>query len=389
MAGSARPSPPPAPPSPPRRTRRPPPRPRLRGVPQRARRLQRAARPPAGGARRHGCRGRCGGDRAAQPVRRRPPSRTPAGRTSSGPGPAGSPPAPAPCPRRCRRPRRSTVASTTLSKPRKRATNASAGRCHTSSGRAGLGDPAVPHHHDPVGERERLALVVGDGEHRGAQPAEQLAAVRRRAARAAPRSSWPSGSSSISSRGRGRERAGQRDALLLTAGQRGDGPPLRRRAARPGRAARRPGARCSARGAPRIRSPKATLPPTSRCGKSWWSWNISPTPRRCAGTPAWSAPVQQHPPGVQRLEPGDRPQQRGLAAAAGPEHAHDLVLGDVQVDRVERGAARRTGRSRVRRSSVSRRHQNSPDPVGAEALQHQQRHRAHHHQDRLRAIACP
>ena len=80
--------------------------------------------------------------------------------------------------------------------------------------------------------------------------------------------------------------------------------------------------------------------------------------------------VEQHPPGVQRLQPGDRPQQRGLAAAARPEHAHDLVRGDLQVDGVQRGPrAEPYGRAldpQQRRCPrllrlARRRHQNSPE----------------------------
>ena len=85
-------------------------------------------------------------------------------------------------------------------------------------GRADLLDPAVVHHHDAVGDLERLVLVVGD-EHAGdvhlvvqpAQPAAQLLAHLRveRAERLVeqqhPRLDG--------------ERARQRDALALAAGE--------------------------------------------------------------------------------------------------------------------------------------------------------------------------
>ena len=202
--------------------------------------------------------------------------------------------------------------------------------------RTGLGDPPVPHHHDPVGQREGLALVVRDREHGRPQLARTAPGVRRPAA---PAASGPAG------------RAARR-ASAAGGGARGRGPArpaaAHRRTARRPRRRPAPGSPTSSSNsrtrtarssfaAPCIRSPKATLPPTSRCGKSWWSWNIRPTPRLCAGTPALVPPVQQHPPAVERLEPGDHPQQRRLAAAAGPEHTHDLVLGDLQIDRVEHG----------------------------------------------------
>ena len=173
------------------------------------------------------------------------------------------------------------------------------------------------------------------------------------------RSSAPSGSSSISSRGRGRERAGERHALLLAArelarpaGRPKPAQPDERRAARRRAPARRPPA------TPCMRSPNATLPATSRWGNSAWSWNISPNRRRCGGVAGRSTPSQRHRARVERLEPGDRPQQRALAAAARPEHAHDLTV------------ARPAGRRRRARNvvvvpdhEVARRveHQNSPD----------------------------
>ena len=49
-------------------------------------------------------------------------------------------------------------------------------------------------------------------------------------------------------------------------------------------------------GRPCIRRPKATLPATSRCGNSAWSWNIRPTPRRCGGTARWSTPSSSTAP---------------------------------------------------------------------------------------------
>ena len=106
--------------------------------------------------------------------------------------------------------------------------------------RCGLQHPARDHHGDPVGDGERLVVVVGDvqrgrpGPARGcrqvaAEPVAQRAVERRQ--RLVEQQQPGSGS----------ERAGQRDPLLLTAGQRRDRPPARSRRARPGRAARRPG----------------------------------------------------------------------------------------------------------------------------------------------------
>ena len=40
---------------------------------------------------------------------------------------------------------------------------------------------------------------------------------------------------------------------------------------------------------------------------------------------------------ARRLEPGDDAQERGLAAARGAEQHHELLVGDGQVDRMQRG----------------------------------------------------
>jgi hypothetical protein len=48
---------------------------------------------------------------------------------------------------------------------------------------------------------------------------------------------------------------------------------------------------------------------------------------------------------AERLEAGDQPQQRGLAAAGGPDEHHELAAPDRQVDAVHRlhGAGERLG----------------------------------------------
>ena len=153
-----------------------------------------------------------------------PPAARPPGRTSTVRSPCGEPGGHRDlAPGACRPPRRVTVAGDHVLEAEE-ARHERGGRALPDlQGRAGLGDAAVPHHHHPVGQRERLALVVRDGEHRGAQPAEQGAqfdhqALAQSAVELAERlvqHQQP---------GRGRERAGQRDALLLAAGQRGDGP---------------------------------------------------------------------------------------------------------------------------------------------------------------------
>ena len=91
--------------------------------------------------------------------------------------------------------------------------------------------------------------------------------------------------------------------------------------------------------------------------------------------------VAHDPARGERLQPGDGPQQRALAAPARPEHAHDLAVADGQVDAVDgartvRGAVRRqrhrrAGRARRRpRARASER----PDVADPEALDAEHRH---------------
>ncbi len=95
-----------------------------------------------------------------------------------------------------------------------------AGRGLDLGGRAALLDAAGVHHHDAVGDLERLLLVVGDEDRRHrelvvelAQPAAQVAAhggVER-----------AEGLVEQEHGGLDRERAGERDALALAAGKLG------------------------------------------------------------------------------------------------------------------------------------------------------------------------
>lgn len=84
--------------------------------------------------------------------------------------------------------------------------------------RTRLGDPSVTHHHDPVGEREGLALVVRDGEHGRSQLAEEFPEFddqpfAQRAVQLAERFV------EHQQAGAGRQGTGECDALLLAAGE--------------------------------------------------------------------------------------------------------------------------------------------------------------------------
>ena len=164
-------------------------------------------------------------------------------------------------------------------------------------------------------------------------------------------------------RGRGRERPGERDALLLAARQLGDPAGARSPASPTSASVARARASASARGRRCMRSPKLTFPTTSRCGKSAWSWNMRPNPRRCGGTPARSTPFHRTCPVASGVEPGDGAEQRALAAPARPEHAHDLA---VRPRRGRRRRARRPIRNEPR--AVRPRASELADRSDAEAL---------------------
>ena len=211
-----------------------------------------------------------------------------------------------------------------LSKPRKRAANSVGGACHSSAGVADCVELAVAHQRDAVADRQRLLLVVGDVDDRQSQPLEELRPGRRAAACAASDPARPSGSSSISSRGVGASARARATRCCSPPGQLGHG---RRCVAgqadqledlRNARsiAARRHVAHAQAEGhvaARRRAAERAGSPGTSgrNCARA-----AACRRRSCTG-PA-------HPPGAERLEPGDGAQQRRLARAARAEQGQAL-----------------------------------------------------------------
>ena len=162
--------------------------------------------------------------------------------------------------------------------------------------RAHLGHPAGVHHHHPVGEPERLVVVVGHEHHRlpqvgeqGTQLPDELVAQRavERAERLVEHQEARLGREA---RGRAPPAAARHPRARPRCGAR----TLRGRRARARRRAR---ASTSARPNPCMRSPKPTLPITSRCGNSAWSWNMSPNSRRWGGTRRQVDPVPLHATG--------------------------------------------------------------------------------------------
>ena len=137
--------------------------------------------------------------------------------------------------------------------------------------------------------------------------------------------------------GRGRQRAGQRDALLLTAGQRGDRPLPGVRQPHQLQQLTHPARLFTARGAPHAQ-PERHVACDVALREELVVLEHQAEPASVRGHPGLVGSCEQHPPAVGGLEARDDPQQCRLAAAAGPEQAHRLVLGDLQVDPVERGA---------------------------------------------------
>ncbi len=101
-------------------------------------------------------------------------------------------------------------------------------------------------------------------------------------------------------------------------------------------------------------------------------------------------PAQQHPAGGHLLESGDDPQQRGLAASARPQHAHDLVLGDREVHAVQGVLGRALTEADRYPFQLKQCHQNSPEVLSGRSRSSNSRDTAHTSiRIVLRAIACP
>lgn len=152
-----------------------------------------------------------------------------------------------------------------------------------------------------------------------------------------------------------REGPGQRHALLLPAGQRGDGPAARARQPHEVQQLLHPLGLSPLRLAVHPQ-PEGHVAAHVTLREQLVVLEHQPDPAPVRRQARLVAPVEQHPPGVQGLQPGHRPQQGRLAAAAGSEHAHDLVLGDLQIDGVQHGPAAEADR----RVPQGQQHQNSP-----------------------------
>lgn len=195
---------------------------------------------------------------------------------------------------------------------------------------------------------------MGDREHRGAQPPEQLPQFDDQP--------LPQRAVQLSERlvehqqpGPGRERAGQCDPLLLTARERANGPTAGTRKPDEVEQLPHPLVLLRPRG-PVHPQPEGHIGAHVPLWKELMILEHQPDPTLVSGHPALVTPVEQDPAPVERLKAGHHPQQRRLAAAAGPEHTHDLVLGDIETDLVEHGPPAEP----YRRVLKAQQHQNSP-----------------------------
>ena len=201
-------------------------------------------------------------------------------------------------------------------------------------GHAHLHDATLGHHRHPVPQHEGLALVVGDehGRHteRGEQPSHLGPHLH------------PQGGVEVRERlveeqhaGFGGEGTGQRHPLLLPPGERAGQPVAQALEADHGERPvhpRRPGPAGQAvgdvRGHGHVREQGPVLEHHADLA------SLGRHPDRVARQ---HAPAGADHAGVGPLEPGDRAQQRGLAAPARSEEGDDLAGADLQVDVHEDG----------------------------------------------------
>ncbi len=174
---------------------------------------------------------------------------------------------------------------------------------------------------------------MGDGQHGGAQPAEEPPQFDHEA--------FAQGTVELSERlvqhqqsRAGRQRAGERDALLLAAGQGGDRAALGAGEADEVQQFRDPPLRLLTGRLVHAR-PEGDVAADVAGGEELVVLEHQPHSAPVRGDAPLVASVEPHAPGVRFPQAGDGPQQRGLAASGGAEHADDLVFGDVEVHRVQ------------------------------------------------------
>ena len=248
------------------------------------------------------------------------------------------------------------------------------GRC------ADLFDAAGVHHDEAVGERERLVVVVGDEEGGELEPHEQRAQL----------GDEPLAQRPVERAQRfveheeprlGRERARQRDALLLAARELADAPTLE-----PGESDQRErGSRARldvGAGESLHPQPERHVPLHVAVGEQSVVLEHEPEAATVRRHASEVVPVPRDPAAGVGLEAGDGAEQRALAAPTGPEDAHDLAVGHVEVDPGDRDEVV-VGDGEVGDASI-RPPLEAAQRSGAEALDAQDRQRGQGHEDHAR-----
>ena len=209
------------------------------------------------------------------------------------------------------------------------------------------------HHHHPVGQRQRLGVVVGHVDHADGEAGEQLGQLEHEPLPQRP-VERAEGLVEHQQRGRGRQRPGQRDALALAPGERRDRPVLE--AAQTDQLQHLGDASVAGgrRVAPHLQ-PEGDVGGHVPMREEGVVLEHQADPPLMGGHRDQIAAVESHPPSPGRFETGHHAQQRGLAAPARSEQRDDLAVVHSQVEPVERGLV-----PVVDDDAFDRQHQNSP-----------------------------
>ena len=199
----------------------------------------------------------------------------------------------------------------------------------------GLDDRAVAHDGDDIGQRQRLLLVVGHQQRRGAALAQHAAHLGAHL-RAQAGIEGVEGLVEQHQLGRGRERAGERDALLLAPGEL-----VRAALGQVGQPDQLQQLSHATGVALRTRKSKGDVGGDVEVGEQRSLLRHEADPALLGGDVG--ALVADDPladanrAGVGALEAGDQPQQRRLAAARRTEHGREAALRHLELQRVEHG----------------------------------------------------
>ncbi len=92
----------------------------------------------------------------------------------------------------------------------------------------------------------------------------------------------------------------------------------------------------------RVCAPTSTLSSTLRLPNTRPCWNVRARPRAAscsAARPVTGSPAKAMLPDIRQLEAGHEIEERGLARTVRADDAHQLALGNVEIERVDGGDA--------------------------------------------------